>query len=133
MRFAVLNLFLSSALWTNERPGAAQMTTKIVLDGLTDDEAWALAEMVERMIWDDFDRLSATARSVMLSMAPQSSYGARLPKQDLIRDGRDEWDSGSRSPFRPQRLLACSEAYLMDRSANHSAIARERRNTPNVR
>jgi hypothetical protein len=33
--------------------------TKINLDELTDDEAWALAQMCKRMIWDDFDRLSA--------------------------------------------------------------------------
>jgi hypothetical protein len=32
---------------------------KILLDNLTDDEAWALAQMVKRMIWNDFDRLSA--------------------------------------------------------------------------
>jgi hypothetical protein len=32
---------------------------KILLDNLTDDEAWALAQMVKRMLWDDFKRLSA--------------------------------------------------------------------------
>jgi hypothetical protein len=32
---------------------------KIVLDELTDDEAWALAQMAKRMIWHDFARLSA--------------------------------------------------------------------------
>ena len=33
--------------------------TKILLDDLTDDEAWALAQLCKRMIWDDFKRLSA--------------------------------------------------------------------------
>ena len=33
--------------------------TKIILDDLTDDEAWALAQICKRMIWDDFRRLSA--------------------------------------------------------------------------
>jgi hypothetical protein len=32
---------------------------KIVLDDLTDDEAYALAQMVKRMTWDHFKRLSA--------------------------------------------------------------------------
>jgi hypothetical protein len=32
---------------------------KIVLDDLTDDEAYALAQMAKRMIWDDFKRLSS--------------------------------------------------------------------------
>jgi hypothetical protein len=35
------------------------MKLKIVLDDLTEDEAWALAQMCKRMIWDDFKRLSA--------------------------------------------------------------------------
>jgi hypothetical protein len=34
---------------------------KIVLDDLTDAEAYALAEMCKRMIWNHFDRLSANA------------------------------------------------------------------------
>ena len=33
--------------------------SKITLDDLTDDEAWALAQMTKRMIWDDFHRLSS--------------------------------------------------------------------------
>jgi hypothetical protein len=33
------------------------ITLKIVLDDLTDDEAWALAQMWKRMILDDFERL----------------------------------------------------------------------------
>jgi hypothetical protein len=33
--------------------------TKIVLDEFTDDEAYALAQMCKRIIWDDFKRLSA--------------------------------------------------------------------------
>jgi hypothetical protein len=33
--------------------------TKIILDDLTDDEAWALAQMAKRLIRDDFRRLSA--------------------------------------------------------------------------
>jgi hypothetical protein len=33
--------------------------TKITLDDLTEDEAWALAQMCKRTIWDDFTRLSA--------------------------------------------------------------------------
>jgi hypothetical protein len=32
---------------------------KIILDELTDDEAWALAQMCKGMIWDDFRRSSA--------------------------------------------------------------------------
>jgi hypothetical protein len=32
---------------------------KISLDDLTDDEAYALAQMCRRLIWNDFDRLSA--------------------------------------------------------------------------
>ena len=32
--------------------------TKIILDDIADDEAWALAQMCKRMIWDDFKRLS---------------------------------------------------------------------------
>jgi hypothetical protein len=32
---------------------------RVLLDDLTDDEAWALAQMCKRMIWDDFRRLSA--------------------------------------------------------------------------
>jgi hypothetical protein len=34
---------------------------KINLDELTDDEAWALAQLCKRMIWNDFDRLAANA------------------------------------------------------------------------
>jgi hypothetical protein len=32
---------------------------KVVLDELTDDEAWALAQPCRRMIYDDFKKLSA--------------------------------------------------------------------------
>jgi hypothetical protein len=32
---------------------------KIVLDDLTEDEAYALANMYKRMTWDDFKKLSA--------------------------------------------------------------------------
>jgi hypothetical protein len=32
---------------------------QIVLDGLSDDDARALAQMCKRMIWDDFHQLSA--------------------------------------------------------------------------
>jgi hypothetical protein len=32
---------------------------KIILDDLTDDEAWALAQLCKRLLWDDFKRLSA--------------------------------------------------------------------------
>jgi len=35
--------------------------TKINLDDLTDDKAWALAQMCKRPIWNDFDRLSANS------------------------------------------------------------------------
>jgi hypothetical protein len=31
---------------------------KIALDDLSEDEAYALAQMAKRMIWDDFRRLS---------------------------------------------------------------------------
>jgi hypothetical protein len=33
--------------------------TKILLDDLTEDEVWALAQMVKRMTWNDFRCLSA--------------------------------------------------------------------------
>jgi hypothetical protein len=36
------------------------MTIKLSLDDLTEDEAWALAQMCKRMIWDDFENLSAS-------------------------------------------------------------------------
>jgi hypothetical protein len=36
------------------------MTIKLMLEDLTEDEAWALAQMCKRMIWDDFRRLSAS-------------------------------------------------------------------------
>ena len=32
---------------------------KISLDDLTDAAAWALAQLCKRLLWDDFDRLSA--------------------------------------------------------------------------
>jgi hypothetical protein len=32
---------------------------KILLDGLTEDEAYALANMCKRMTWGDFKKLSA--------------------------------------------------------------------------
>jgi hypothetical protein len=32
---------------------------KIILDDLTEGEAWTLAQMAKRMIWHDFRRLSA--------------------------------------------------------------------------
>jgi hypothetical protein len=35
------------------------MMLRIMIDDLTEDEAWALAQMCKRMIWDDFDKLSA--------------------------------------------------------------------------
>jgi hypothetical protein len=38
---------------------AAMTKVKIILDELTEDEAWALAQMVKRMSWNDFGRLSA--------------------------------------------------------------------------
>jgi hypothetical protein len=34
---------------------------KIILDELSEDEACALAQMCKRLIWNDFDRLSANA------------------------------------------------------------------------
>jgi hypothetical protein len=51
---------------------------KIVLDELTDDEAWAVAQMCKGMIWDDFRRLSPAERSAMTWTARPSSCGERL-------------------------------------------------------
>jgi hypothetical protein len=57
--------------------------TKIVLDDLTDDEAWALAQMCKRMIWDDFRRLSAgrAERDAIHSRA--RLLGSRLVENSL--------------------------------------------------
>jgi hypothetical protein len=34
--------------------------SKLVVDDLTEDEAWALAQTCKRLLWDDFKRLSAS-------------------------------------------------------------------------
>jgi hypothetical protein len=36
---------------------------KILLDDLTEDEAYALAQMCKRITWDDFKKLSANQQS----------------------------------------------------------------------
>jgi hypothetical protein len=55
---------------------------KIILDDLTDDEADALAQMCRRMIWNDFDRLSANAAE-RDAITPRSNCGGRLPRREL--------------------------------------------------
>ena len=39
--------------------GSPMTKNAIILDDLSDDEAWALAQMCKRMILDDFNRLAA--------------------------------------------------------------------------
>jgi hypothetical protein len=44
---------------------------KVVLDDLTDDEAWALAQPCRRMIYDDFKKLSALGLSTRTWFDPR--------------------------------------------------------------
>jgi len=58
---------------------------KIVFDDLTEDEAYALAQMCKRMIWDDFSVSRPTGRSATTWTARRSSCGAHSLKRGLIR------------------------------------------------
>jgi hypothetical protein len=65
---------------------------KIILDDFTGDEAYALAQMCKRLMWNDFDRLSAAGRNATPWTARRSSSAASLRRPGLIRDGRASTD-----------------------------------------
>jgi hypothetical protein len=61
--------------------------TKIILDDLTDNEAWALAQMCKRMIWDDFRRLSADIVCLVL-VRPMRRMRMQRGRADYARTPR---------------------------------------------